>query len=116
MDAADMESVFSELATRGIELRADRGRLRYRPKDKMTPELLEALRAHKVSLLAALETERADRFEPFVNEHGFIGFRARDCDLREVACGVSVYAFETAIEWGRRWNELLKQKAGMSDS
>ena len=51
MTAAD---VLADLTRRGIELRADADRLRFRPVTAMTPELAERVRARKAELLALL--------------------------------------------------------------
>ena len=49
--AADL---LAELHERGIELRVERGRLLYRSRDAMSPELLARLTARKAELLEAL--------------------------------------------------------------
>ena len=43
-----------DLIGRGIELRAEGGRLRFRPVAAMTPELAERVKAHKGELLDLL--------------------------------------------------------------
>ncbi len=46
--------LLADLTGRGIELRAEGGRLRFRPVAAMTPELAERVKAHKGELLALL--------------------------------------------------------------
>lgn len=46
--------LLSELRRRGIELVAAGDRLRYRPKDAVTPELREAILAHKAEIMRLL--------------------------------------------------------------
>lgn len=47
--------VLNELRARGVELRAQGNRLRFRPVDRVTPDLLARLREHKAELLAILD-------------------------------------------------------------
>lgn len=47
-------TLMGELTRRGIELRAQSGKLRYRPRAALTPELAARVRAHKSTLLAIL--------------------------------------------------------------
>ncbi|MCK6465096.1 MAG: hypothetical protein L6Q93_09685 [Phycisphaerae bacterium] len=54
------EGLIHKLATLGVELAADGDRLRFRPVDRVTPDLLAELRAHKADLLAALGAGVAD--------------------------------------------------------
>ena len=49
-----MAPLLAELVRRGIYIEAQAGRLRYRPRDRMTPDLAEKLRRHKPELLARL--------------------------------------------------------------
>ena len=58
MQAADQ--LLAELAAQGIEVQVDENRLRYRPKDRVTPDLLERLREHKADVLAALSKTRLE--------------------------------------------------------
>ena len=46
-----------ELQARGIELRPQGDRVAFRPKEKMTPELLEQLRVHRTQLLKMLRDD-----------------------------------------------------------
>ena len=46
--------LLADLTGRGIELRAEGGRLRFRPVAAMTPELAERVKAHKGELLDLL--------------------------------------------------------------
>ena len=47
-------AVLSELRRRGVELVAAGGRLRFRPVQAVSPDLVEQMRAHKAELLAIL--------------------------------------------------------------
>jgi hypothetical protein len=46
-----------DLRDRGIQLEAHGDRLRYSPKEAMTPELTERVKAHKPTLLAILTAD-----------------------------------------------------------
>ncbi|HQA44934.1 MAG TPA: hypothetical protein PLM77_11130 [Phycisphaerae bacterium] len=46
--------LMGELAARGIELQAEGGKLRFRPRAAMTPDLAERVKRHKPELLAML--------------------------------------------------------------
>ncbi len=48
------EILLAELRGRGITLQAHGDKLRYRPRDQMTPDLIERLKAHKDDVLAIL--------------------------------------------------------------
>lgn len=52
-------AILGECLTRGIELRADDGKLRYRPKAQTPPDLVERLSAHKSELLQLLHDLKA---------------------------------------------------------
>jgi hypothetical protein len=47
--------LLADLSARGIELRADGDRLRFRPRAAVTPDLAARLKAHKARLLAVLQ-------------------------------------------------------------
>ena len=47
-------ALLDELGRRGVELRADGDRLRYRPVDAISPGLLTQLRVHKAELMTIL--------------------------------------------------------------
>jgi hypothetical protein len=53
-------ALLKELRRRGLELSTDAGRLLYRPKNLVTPTILDALQAHKPQLLKLLEWERRE--------------------------------------------------------
>ncbi|MBI1852639.1 MAG: hypothetical protein HYR85_20030 [Planctomycetes bacterium] len=53
---AGVDSLLFELARRGIEIRVVTGRLRYRPKAKVTLELLDLLRRHSAALIETLSS------------------------------------------------------------
>jgi len=52
--------IVNELRARGVELRVEGEQLRFRPTDRVTPELLARLREHKPALLAFLKPEPAE--------------------------------------------------------
>ncbi len=54
------KALLEELRKRGVELAPDGDRLRYRPKEATTPDLLGRLKAHKQQLLKLLEWERRE--------------------------------------------------------
>ena len=56
-------ALVDELRRRGVELRAEGDRLRYRPVSAVTPEDVEALRRHKSELLAILAPPPPDPAE-----------------------------------------------------
>ncbi len=53
------EALIHKLATLDVELAADGNRLRFRPVERVTPDLLAQLREHKADLLAALASGAA---------------------------------------------------------
>jgi hypothetical protein len=52
-------AILTDLAALGIVLKRDRDGLRYRPKSKMTPAILERMKSHKAELVALLDTHNA---------------------------------------------------------
>ena len=54
MAIAPIQELLAELHRRGVELVAQGSRLRFRPVDAVSPELLARIRAHKVEILAEL--------------------------------------------------------------
>src|SRR5689334_5621051 len=52
--------LLGELERRGVELAVDGDRLRYRPKDAVTPELRAAIVQHKSELLALIDEAEAE--------------------------------------------------------
>ena len=65
-------ALLAELRNRGVELVADQDRLQYRPRNVVTPELLDRLHTNKPTLLKLLEWERRK-----VDEAGRLGCVAR---------------------------------------
>lgn len=55
MSGANLTPLLVRVKDAGLTLRADRGNLIYRPKDKLTPELRAELLAHKPELLELLQ-------------------------------------------------------------
>lgn len=53
--------LLAELAALGIQLEVDGERLRFRPRERVTAELAERMRAHKAELLVELEQRRKIR-------------------------------------------------------
>ena len=51
-------ALLAELRNRGVEFVVDGDRLQYRPRNLLTPDLLDRLRANKPALLKLLEWER----------------------------------------------------------
>ncbi len=49
-----VEQLFEELARMGVVLVADSDRLRFYPRDKVTPELVKRLKEHKAEVLAIM--------------------------------------------------------------
>ena len=54
MTATPLELLLADLAARGIEVQAHGDRLRFRPPDAVTPDLVRRLKVHKAELLAML--------------------------------------------------------------
>lgn len=54
MTGAPVAELVAVLTARGIELQAEGGRLRFRPRAAMTPDLAERVKRHKPELLAML--------------------------------------------------------------
>ena len=52
--------VLAELARRGVEVAVEGNRLRFRPQEAVTPDLLAALIEHKPDLIRLLGTEAAE--------------------------------------------------------
>ena len=53
-------AILAEAAQWGVELQARGGKLRYRPRGRMTPGLADRLKAYKAELLALLRTADAE--------------------------------------------------------
>jgi hypothetical protein len=50
----DITTILADVARRGIELQARAGKVRFRPRSAMTPELARRIKAHRSALLALL--------------------------------------------------------------
>jgi hypothetical protein len=70
------KALLSELRGRGVEVVAEGGLLRFRPRAAVSPEMLDRLRAHKPSLLKLLEWERRKVEE--ADRRGFVTRRGRE--------------------------------------
>lgn len=55
--------LLAELSQRGVTLQARDGRLRYRPRSRVTPELAERLRLHKAKLLMIMQSAACNAAE-----------------------------------------------------
>ncbi len=53
-DLGDGSHLLAELYALGIQLEADGERLRFRPREAVTPDIAARLKAHKAELLAAV--------------------------------------------------------------
>ena len=51
----DIDALLGELATRGVKLWVEGEKLKASPASRLTPEYTEAIRAHKLELMALLE-------------------------------------------------------------
>jgi len=51
--------LLTQLARSGVRIEAHRGRLRFQPRDRVTADQLEGLRAHKAELLTTLAKSAA---------------------------------------------------------
>ena len=60
-----ISELLDELARRGILLVANGDRLRFHPRDAMTPELLEQLKSHKAEVLAVMDDPWPTEDEPW---------------------------------------------------
>jgi hypothetical protein len=54
MTATPLELLLADLAARGIEVQAHGDRLRFRPPNAVTPDLVQRLKTHKAELLVQL--------------------------------------------------------------
>ena len=76
----DATEVLDRLAACGVMLIADGERLRFRPRDAVTPDLRAALVAHKAELVRLLDAEerevrwRAEAMRPQIHASGPIPF------------------------------------------
>lgn len=60
----DLAAILADVDRRGITLQVQDGKLRYRPRSAVTPDLAERLKAQKPALLTLLARPVADRTEP----------------------------------------------------
>jgi len=81
-----VSELLAELHALGVELKADGETVRFRPRQKVTPELLARIKADKPAMLALLETQPT---------------AAR---LLEVAAG-----------WRAEWREAWEERAGIME-
>ena len=75
--------LMADLVRRGIELGADGGKLRYRPRDRMTPALADRLKAHRSDVLAILGalSGPADGTRPAAGHGAAASYSQRERDL-----------------------------------
>lgn len=65
--------ILADVARRGITLQAGAGKIRFRPRSAMTPDLAERIKAHRPALLALLSNPGADttpKPDPASGRHG----------------------------------------------
>ena len=60
----DVMVILADVARRGITLQAHGGKLRFRPRSAMTPELTHRIKSHKSALLALLTIPGGDTTSP----------------------------------------------------
>ena len=60
-------TLLAELVARGVELQPDGDRLRFRPKDRMTPALLNRIKARKPALMAMLRVAQSNTTDTEIN-------------------------------------------------
>jgi hypothetical protein len=99
------EDLLAEVRARGIVLRAEGDRLRFRPVNQVPPELKEKLRQHKARLLAILNAG------PTVAETLPAGLRPVEWPLLdEETLRMSLAEFAGARLVVRVWSECLKER------
>ena len=54
--------IIRDLQSRGVELRAEGDRLRFRPKEAVTPDLIKILKQHKAEIIAAVAGDKLSGF------------------------------------------------------
>ena len=52
--APEVQAILADVRRRGLTLQADHGKLLFRPRSAMTPDLAERIKAHRLALLAVL--------------------------------------------------------------
>ncbi len=62
----DIAGILADVARRGITLQAHVGKVRFRPRSAMTPDLAQRIKAHRPALLALLSNPGADTTPPDV--------------------------------------------------
>jgi|GEM_PF-3484966 len=95
-----VEKLLTELKRLGITLVASGGRLRYRPRVKMTPELVDRLREHKAEILKTIHNDRQD--EP--NGHLLAGTPFDEWIQRPDSTGLIGWEKPDLSERDRWWN------------
>jgi hypothetical protein len=61
-------AILAECRRRGLELKADGDKFRYRPVEQMTPDLAERIKVNKVAVMAVLAIQPGDSGRPSVDE------------------------------------------------
>ncbi len=79
---SDVLSLIAEITSLGIELKAHRGAVRYRPIDAMPAHLLARIRQHKQAVLELLEQLDNDPNGVAANTLATVPDRERRIDLR----------------------------------
>ncbi len=65
-DPGGVAGILADVARRGITLQAEAGKIRFRPRSAMTPDLAERIKAHRSALLALLSNPGPDTTPPDV--------------------------------------------------
>jgi len=63
-DPGGVAGILADVARRGITLQAHAGKVRFRPRSAMTPDLAQRIKAHRSALLALLSNPGADTTPP----------------------------------------------------
>jgi hypothetical protein len=65
-----MEALLTRLHAAGIMLSILPGRLRVRPSDRVTPELLTEIKVHKRAIAECLTKHESRSTKPYINQYG----------------------------------------------
>lgn len=122
--ASPAASLLAELARRGIELQAQSGKLRYRPRASLTPELAVRVKTHKSELLVLLAQRPATAPPRFRFTDGHMNF-GDICagwspagwadELRRKAGRCDLYRPDIAERY-RNWAADIERRLGNRDS
>ena len=96
--------ILSELARRGVHLEVAGDKLRWRPKEAVTPDLVEALKQWKAEIIAALSGRKMTGFGKCPGPE-----RCGGC--YEVSPGVHLHPPRVSEDW-KAWLAKWQPKAG----